>query len=647
MTQFVILKFGGTSVATRKSWGNIGQIAQRSLIEGLKPIIVCSAITGVSNLLENIVVNIKQGKDFRPLFDAFKKIHQDLAQELGLDYNLILNPDILQLERVLTGTSLIQEVSPKIQACIMAFGELLSTRLGAAFLVQENISTAWVDARSCLTSTQSNYLSAHCSFESDPELIHRFVSIAESVILTQGFIAKDPAGHTVLLGRGGSDTSAAYFAAKLGAKRCEIWTDVAGMYTANPREVSDARLLKQLDYDEAQEIATMGAKVLHPRCLLPVKQHQIPMYVRSTLEPEHLGTVISQGSLDETPCVKSISTKSNVTLLSIESLGMWQEVGFLADLFACFKQNGISIDLVSTSETNVTVSIDNPSSLDQLIQSIEEKELGTVTIVESCAVVSLVGHRIRSILHQLGPALEVFEEQKVYLVSQAASDLNLTFVVEEQARLTLVQKLHHLLFKGTEEKNKLWWHDEQERLLELSKTNSPLYVYDSETLTQSAKQLLALKSIDRVFYALKANDHQEILKTFFKLGLGFECVSMGEITRVFELFPDIDPKRILFTPNFAPKHEYAFALSKKCQVTLDSVFPLEQWPELLTNQEIFLRLDPGEGKGHHQHVKTAGQQSKFGISIHEIEQVRHLVKQHHVRVVGLQAHAGSGIMDPE
>jgi diaminopimelate decarboxylase/aspartate kinase len=670
MRQFVVLKFGGTSVASRKNWATIGKIAEKSLQSDAAAVVVCSAVTGVSNLLESIAQKIATGQECESVMIACRNIHESLCRDMNLDFTEVLGPLFADLERLIHHAVAAGDFSARIQAAVMAHGELLSTRVGAAFLQQRGLPVRWVDARECLqaqevagVSQAGNFLTASCTFDFDAHLVERFSAWAPAIILTQGFIAYNKNGETVLLGRGGSDTSASYFAAKLHARRCEIWTDVPGMYTANPREVSEARQLRQLDYDEAQEIASMGAKVLHPRCLAPLKHASIPLHVVSTLEPERAGTVISHSALRANPCVKAISTKSNITLLSIENLGMWQQAGFLADLFSCFKQQGISIDLVSTSESNVTVSIDplanalNPQAMDTLLA--ELKILGKVTMIYPCAVVSLVGQEIRSILHQLGPALEVFEEQKVYLVAQAASDLNLTFVVEESARNQLVAKLHQLLFENNwnhsqfgepwqQRKNAAtyWWQEKQGELLNLATTTSPLYVYDEATLQSAVTQLQGIKAIDRIFYALKANSNEDILRLFYKRNIGFECVSLGELNKVFSLFPGIDPQRVLFTPNFAPRHEYAYALEKKCFVTLDSVYPLQQWPDLFRGQSLLVRLDPGQGRGHHQHVKTAGEQSKFGIAMGEVPALRELVARLEVHVVGLHAHAGSGITDP-
>jgi diaminopimelate decarboxylase/aspartate kinase len=468
----------------------------------------------------------------------------------------------------------------------------------------------------------------------------------------------------VLLGRGGSDTSAAYFAARIGAQRCEIWTDVPGMYTANPRQVPAARLLRHLDYDEAQEIASMGAKVLHPRCLAPVRAHRIPMHIRCTERPEAEGTVIDADTGDKAPQVKSVSSRTGLTLVSMETVGMWQQVGFLADVFAVFKQHGLSIDLVSTSETNITVSLDptanalDPDTIAALVESLAP--LCEARTIGPCAAVSLVGRNIRALLHRLGPALEAFEEQRVHLVSQAASDLNLTFVVDESQADRLVRTLHAMLFQGAESDpmfgppmngteeaaptvdSEAWWRNKRDQLLQIAQ-DGPRYVVDRETLEESVREVKGLTAVDRVLYAVKANPNPDVLRVFFEAGIGFECVSPGELDLVLGLFPQIDRKRILFTPNFAPRAEYERAFELGVNVTLDNLHPLEKWPEVFRGKPVFVRLDPGQGRGHHRHVHTGGVASKFGVGRDQMDALVALVAEAQTRVVGLHAHLGSGI----
>ncbi len=659
-SDWLVLKFGGTSVSTRQAWENIRSILerrQRELPEA-RILVVASAVSKVSDQLDGLLEAALQERHAEVL-EHLKERHRQLADELGVDFEL-LSDEIRELERISTGVALTREWTPRLKARVMSRGEFLSTRLGAAFL-----GVAWQDVRELLTSEPEahagparHYLSARCSDEHDPTLAGR---LGESqVVLTQGFVARDPGGDTVLLGRGGSDTSAAYLAARIGARRLEIWTDVAGMYTADPRHVPNARLLRRLDYSEAQELASTGAKVLHPRCLPPVARHQIPLHIYCTGEPELEGTVIASAATDEGR-VKALSTKSRVTLVSLESEKMWQQVGFLADLFGCFREHGLSVDLVATSETNVTVSLDGSEPLESgALERLERDlaRLGRPRITPGCSSVSLIGNKIRSLMHRLGPALELFEEEPIHLMTQASSDLNLTFVVDEEQAPRLMSSLHALLFSASDDdplfgpawrkspataSQTTWWERRQSELLALQE-DLPLYVYDGETLRDNVARLRRLSTVSRLYYAIKANPNPDILRLFGELGLGFECVSPGELERARSLFPQLN---LLYTPNFASRADYEAGFRLGAQVTLDSLEPLELWPDLFRDRELFLRLDPGQGKGHHKHVRTAGPQSKFGIAPAELERARARLDELGSRVVGLHSHRGSGILEPE
>jgi diaminopimelate decarboxylase/aspartate kinase len=495
----------------------------------------------------------------------------------------------------------------------------------------------------------------------------RVIRVDPAVVLTQGFIARDDRGDTVLLGRGGSDTSAAYLGAKLAAERVEIWTDVPGMFSANPRLIPSARLLNELDYDEAQEIASTGAKVLHPRCIAPVRAHRIPLWVLSTEHPEHPGTIVGPARTSD-PQVKAISVKKGITLVAMDTMGMWQQVGFLADAFACFKRRGISVDLVSTSETNVTVTLDPGANLlaEGALAAVvaDLNALCNVRVIGPCAAVSLVGRRIRAILPRLAPALEVFAEQQVHLVTQAASDLNLSFVVEEKDADRLAADLHALLIRdggdafgpawselvgGGErgaDARAPWWEEDRERLVTLARKRTPLFVYDARTIDRAVSELLSLP-VDRILYALKANPHPEILERFAAAGLGFECVSPGEVTRVRGLSPAVAPDRILFTPSYAKRDEYREALEAGLWVTLDGTYPLRTWGELFRGRDLLVRVDLGHGRGHHAKVKTAGDRTKFGVPLSDLAELADLAAACGARIVGLHSHAGSGILDAD
>lgn len=672
-SSWVVLKFGGTSVSSLGNWRNIASVVKARRATGAQVLVVHSAVTGITDKLEKLLDSALQHKH-EDAMAAIESRHRELAAELGIEVGPELERHFADLKQIAAGVALVGEVSDKTRARLMSAGELMATELGARYLATQGIPVKWADARTMLkaegrgASAKASLLSATCSFAPDGALQQRLEALAP-VVITQGFIASDDDGNTVLLGRGGSDTSAAYLAAKLNAARLEIWTDVPGMFSANPRSTPTARLLRALHYDEAQEIASNGAKVLHPRCVLPVRQYGIPLHVFATQTPDLEGTVVTGESGDGAAQVKAVALKKGITLVSLESPGMWHQVGFLADAFQVFKAHGMSVDLVSTSETNVTVSLDpaanslDPQLLDALVADLAK--LCRVQVIGPCASVSLVGRNIRAILHQLGEAFELFAEQKIYLVSQAANDLNFTFVVDESQGDRLVEQLHELLIRPVPGDRVLgptwdqlfakpvpdaartvpWWLSKRDQLLSLLKDEHSAYVYDLATVRAAARAVRGIKSVSRVHYAMKANPHPELLRTLHAEGVHLECVSPGEVERVVASVPGIDRSHILYTPNFAPRDEYVWGYEQGVRVTVDNTFVLERWPEVFKGREIFVRVDTGTGRGHHSHVRTGGTQSKFGVPVAELEELASLARKANVRVVGLHAHNGSGVFD--
>jgi bifunctional diaminopimelate decarboxylase / aspartate kinase len=673
-SDWIVLKFGGTSVSSLVNWRNIAKVAAARHAEGARVLIVHSALTGITDRLEKLLTAAR-GEAQEEELRIIEERHRGLAAELGIELGTECERQLAELRQMTAGIALIGEVSDRTRARVLSSGELMATELGARFLQAQGLPVDWADARGMLlaedrpsASAKSSILSATCRFAPDPALEQRLGALAP-IVITQGFIASDGEGNTVLLGRGGSDTSASYLAAKLRARRLEIWTDVPGMFSANPRSTPTARLLRSLHYDEAQEIATSGAKVLHPRCILPVRQYRIPLHVYATQAPDLEGTVLSAEGGDGNAQVKAVCTKKGITLISLESPGMWHQVGFLADAFQVFKSHGMSVDLVSTSETNVTVSLDPAANtLDQALLGglvSDLSRLCRVQVIGPCASVSLVGRNIRAILHQLGGAFEFFEEQKIYLVSQAANDLNFTFVVDERQGDRLVDQLHELLIRPVPGDRVLgptweqlfakpqagagvrapWWREKREPLLEVLGARDAAYVYDLDTVRAAARALRAMSALSRVHYSVKANPHPSLLRTLHEEGIEFECVSRQEVARVLALFPRLDARRVLYTPNFASREEYAWALEQGVQVTVDSLYALAQWAGLFRDRELFVRIDTGVAAGHHHHVRTAGAHAKFGVPVGDLERLAQEARRAGARVVGLQAHVGSGIFD--
>jgi len=673
----IVLKFGGTSVSNLANWRNIADIVRKRRATGARVLVVHSAVSGITDRLEKLLSAALAG-DYDAQLEAILERHRTLANELGVGVGAGLQGCFELLRAQAAAIAASRALDDRTRALVMAQGELMSTDLGARFLDSVGVPCAWLDARRWLhaeergnASARANYLNATCVFTPDAAF-RRQLEAGPEVALTQGFIASNAADETVLLGRGGSDTSGAYFAAKLQAERLEIWTDVPGMFSANPRSTPTARLLHALHYDEAQEIASSGAKVLHPRCILPAKQGGIPVWVYATQSPDMEGTHISRSS-EGAAQVKAVCVKKGITLVSLESPGMWHQVGFLADAFQVFKRHGLSVDQISTSETTVTVSLDPAAnSLDATVVEALLADLSTLCraqLIGPCAQVSLVGRNIRGILPQLGSALELFADQRIYMVSQAANDLNFTFVVDEEQGDRLVQELHELLIRpvigdrvlgptweqlhaaqpaavrAPVDRPQPWWRAERAQLLAIGAEHACAYVYSAAQLRLAARALRTLQSVDRVFYAMKANPHPEVLRTLIGEGIGIECVSRGEVEHLLDASPNLERTRILFTPNFAERAEYAWALEQGIHVTVDNLYVLRQWPETFRQRSLLVRVDTGVGRGHHQHVRTAGAHAKFGVPLEELPELASLAQSLGVRVVGLHAHPGSGVFD--
>jgi diaminopimelate decarboxylase/aspartate kinase len=672
---WIVMKFGGTSVATLPRWQNILELVASRRAEGARVLVVVSALSGITDALKQLCRHGDHGQRVEAA-KAIVQRHYELLEHMQLSLPDTLNDRLGDLSRLADeGATALGELA--WQAQVQAHGELMSSALGAAFLSHSGLPTHWLDARECLAAValpnqneRTRLLSAMVEAKPDPALNTRLAALGE-VFITQGFIARESKGRTVLLGRGGSDTSAAYFGALLKAQRVEIWTDVAGMFTANPRQVPGARLLQRLDYEEAQEIASTGAKVLHPRCLSPLREPRVPLLIKDTNRPELDGTVIGPEVRAHAPSVKAISARKGITLVSMESVGMWQQVGFLADVFAHFKQHGLSVDLIGSAETNVTVSLD---PTENLLDSDAIAALATdlakvcrVKVIAPCAAITLVGRGMRSLLHTLSGVLAEFGQLRVHMISQSSNNLNLTFVVDEEVVDTLLPHLHDLLIAagalrtddsalfgpswqtlyGTGEALgavAAWWREAQrQQLLELAAEVTPRYVYHLPTVRQQARALKSLAAVDRLHYAVKANTHPAILHALAAEGFAFECVSPGELKAVGAIVPEATP--LLFTPNFAPHEDYVYALGTRATLTLDALHPLQHWGELFRGREIVLRMDLGRGLGHHEKVRTGGSGSKFGLPLDQLAAFLQLADAHGATVRGLHAHLGSGVLD--
>jgi diaminopimelate decarboxylase/aspartate kinase len=669
--RWIVLKFGGTSVSRRHRWDTIGRLAKRRAEENdARVLVVVSALSGVTNELTAIADG---AADSAERIVKLEQRHREFLAELELDADQVLG-ERLSILRALAVDPRAAERTLPWQAEVLGQGELLSSTIGAAYLRASGLDFGWMDARDWLQAAVlpnqnawSQRLSVSCSPLASAEWGEGFRRQPARMLLTQGFIARHRDGDTAILGRGGSDTSAAYFGALLGAQRVEIWTDVPGMFSANPREVPDARLLTRLDYAEAQEIATTGAKVLHPRSIKPCRDAGVPMAILDTERPELPGTSID-GDAITVPGVKAISRRNGIVLVAMESVGMWQQVGFLADVFERFKRHGLSVDLIGSSETNVTVSLDPSENLVTTnvlaALSADLTEICRVKVIAPCSAITLVGRGMRSLLHKLSDVWATFGRERVHMISQSSNDLNLTFVIDEIDADGLLPVLHAALIDsgampveetsvfgprwreiadGIRKRETPWWHGQRERLLAMADAGTPRYAYHLPTVRARAQALNALAPIDQRYYAIKANSHPAILRLLVEEGFGLECVSLGELRRVFEILPELSPRRVLFTPSFAPRAEYEAAYGLGVTVTLDNIESLQRWPEVFRDRYLWLRVDLGRGDGHHQKVRTGGKDSKFGLPVAKVDAFVALAAGLGASVVGLHAHLGSGV----
>jgi len=673
-TPWVVLKFGGTSVSQRHRWDTIGRLARKRAGDGeARVLVVVSALSGVTNELTAIADGAVDGA---ARIEALVARHRDFATVLGLDPDAVLGERLDALQGLLSDARAAARPLDW-QAEVLGQGELLSSALGAAYLRAQGHDIGWCDARDWLDAielpNQSEWgkrLSVSCRREADDDWRARFAAQPAPLLITQGFIARHGDGGTAILGRGGSDTSAALFGGLLRARCVEIWTDVPGMFSANPRDVPDARLLTRLDYAEAQEIATTGAKVLHPRSLGPCRTSGVPMAILDTERPDLPGTRID-GEAGTVPGVKAISRRNGIVLVSMETVGMWQSVGFLADIFERFRRHGLSVDLIGSAETNVTVSLDpseNLVSTDVLARLSEDlAQICRVKVIAPCAAITLVGRGMRSLLHKLSDVWATFGEERVHLISQSSNDLNLTFVIDEADANGLLPELHAQLIEsgampvsdgdvfgpswkeiqfGKPRRAPAWWQGERERLLALAARGTPAYAYHLPTVRERARALNGVAAIDRRFFAIKANPHPAILRALEAEGFGLECVSQGEIEHVFATLPGIDPSRVLFTPSFAPRSEYEAAFARGATVTLDNVEALQRWPDTFQGRDLWLRIDLGRGDGHHAKVVTGGAASKFGLPVASVDAFAEAARRLGARITGIHAHLGSGIGHP-
>lgn len=458
---WLVLKFGGSSVSGKWQWDTIAALLRQRLEGGHRVVLVCSAVQGVTNDLQALADGVGGPSDDK--VSAILERHRQLARELGVaaeDLLLQAGGEIRQTLRALEGAAAPGE-RYRLTATLLPLGEWLSTRLGERFLAQ-TLEVEWVDARDALeTLPESNpagrraWLSARCDSRAS-ERLQRDWARKKRALITAGFVARHHQGGTALLGRGGSDTSAALLAGRLGARWVEIWTDVDGLFSADPRLIPAARLLQTLAYDEALEMAASGARVVHSRCIRAAADASVPIVICNLARPHADGTRICaapNAATDGTPGpgqgIRSICHRSDMAVLLLQNLDTREQVGFLAWVFTTIAEAGVSIDLVATSETTTTVALNRTSNvLDEgLLVTLAERlrERCAVTLYPACSAINLVGRGARVALAKLGPNAEFFARHRLLMLSQSANDLCTSMVVLTEDAPLLLGQLHSSL----------------------------------------------------------------------------------------------------------------------------------------------------------------------------------------------------------
>lgn len=447
----IVVKFGGTSVADaaaiRRAAAIVASRAQR------RPIVVVSALAGTTNELIKLAEQSARGQLIGALrsVEGLRDRHLEEAEsllgtgEVATDVCSEVSALIDELASLAEALATLGDVTPRSLDAIASYGEQLSSIVCAAAFVKAGLPVDHIDARQVMI-TDETFTRAEPRLEALGEAARRIllpIVRTERIPVLGGFIgATEGRGVTTTLGRGGSDYTASLIGAALHADAIEIWTDVDGMLTADPRVVKGARLIERIGFDEASELASFGAKVLHPNTIAPAVRLGIPVLVLNSRRPDGTGTVITFDAPRRS--VSAIAGKSGITLLKIRSTRMLLTEGFLRVLFAIFERHKTSVDVVATSEVSVSLTIDDPSTLGALVSDL--RELGDVSVERNRGIVSIVGSALSDGGGHMAIALRALGDVRVHMLSLSATGINLTVVVDGDQVGPAMQRLHDGFF---------------------------------------------------------------------------------------------------------------------------------------------------------------------------------------------------------
>lgn len=447
------MKFGGTSVANSDAVTRVISTVRGRLDE--KPVVVVSALSKVTDLLYKISDEAarRNRSGAMELLGQLRSRHLDLAGELMPDDPVQcgtakekVNEICDALTSFVDAVCAVGELSPRSKAIIISNGEYLSSNVICCTMNASGIRTNYIDARRMIV-TDDNYLKGDPDMDAissrAPGVVLGAYEYADAVI-TQGFVSATAEGEPTVLGRGGSDYSASLIGMAIDATRIEIWTDVDGVRTADPRRVENTKCLDKISFEEAAEMAHFGAKVLHPLTIEPAVRKNIPIYVLNSMNPEGKGTAILQSSFIEDG-VKSVSCKENILVINIFSTKMINTSGFLKKVFAIFSEFKVSVDLISTSEANISVTVDATQDITGVVSALSE--FADVYVDSDKSQVSVIGKNIVNLKGLLEQTFAPLRDCKIYMISQGASYVNISFVVDRDTLTDVVRQIHKYLFE--------------------------------------------------------------------------------------------------------------------------------------------------------------------------------------------------------
>jgi aspartate kinase len=450
------MKFGGTSVGDAAAVDRLIGIVRRQIDKSgtRPPVVVVSALAGVTDRLIEVTRRAGEGDGDRAVaaLRVVLERHLELASAVTTAGRTALVASIRaefdELIGLVHALSVLREVSPRSLDAVVATGEVVSSRLVAAALADHGIPSAWVDARSVLITDADHTGAAPDMEATERRAAERIwpVTEARQVAVLAGFIGATPNGVTTTLGRGGSDYSASIFGAALHAEEIQIWTDVDGMLTADPRIVRHPRLVPRLSFAEASELAYFGAKVLHPSTILPAVGRAIPVRILNSRRPDSAGTVITGDRNETGGALTAIACKRNVTVVDITSTRMLMAFGFLRRLFEVFERFKTAVDVVTTSEVSVSVTVDDTRRLDDVVDNL--RHFADVSCEPEMAIISAVGENLRTDPSLFARAVTSLERIPLRLVSQAAGRRNITFVLRDADVADAMERLHQEFFKS-------------------------------------------------------------------------------------------------------------------------------------------------------------------------------------------------------